>query len=158
MGLLQSDPIGLAGGINSFTYALGNPLSYADRDGRIAGPVLVGIGVIAAAIIIHNGVTGGSDVGSASRTISNSTSVTDDIVARAMRGDPAAITAIGRSTHDVDTARAVVQGAQGAAKVGGAIENAGAIAGARQGETLIEAVSQIIGAGINKVCDLVDGK
>ena len=40
---LQADPIGLAGGANLYGYANANPVSYVDRDGRIAWfPIIAG--------------------------------------------------------------------------------------------------------------------
>jgi RHS repeat-associated protein len=35
---IESDPIGLAGGLNTFAYVYLQPLELADRDGRVAGP------------------------------------------------------------------------------------------------------------------------
>ncbi|MCL9667290.1 RHS repeat-associated core domain-containing protein [Rosenbergiella epipactidis] len=49
---LQPDPLGLSGGLNSYTYALNNPLSYIDPEGQfpilaLAGPIARTIGSLA---------------------------------------------------------------------------------------------------------------
>jgi RHS repeat-associated protein len=54
----QSDPIDLAGGWNKFAYAEQNPLSYVDRDGRLAQaiPGLIPVAIIGCAL--SSGCTG----------------------------------------------------------------------------------------------------
>ena len=55
---IQSDPIGLEAGTNTYNYARGNPALYVDQDGRfawvIAGAV-IGSGINVAATVIANG-------------------------------------------------------------------------------------------------------
>lgn len=46
---VESDPIGLQGGVNTFSYALGNPLSHSDPTGELVGTLANPVGLGAAA-------------------------------------------------------------------------------------------------------------